>query len=379
MSSATRHGVVHIITSLEEGGAETALYRLCTGGSPGLHRVICLMGGGKYGPLLRASGVPLDCLGLPQGRLGPAALLQLWRLLRRHRPALVQTWMYHSDLVGGVAARLAGVPRLVWGVRTSVLDPASVRVSTLAVIRVCALLSWLLPDRIVCCAEAARLVHSRLGYAPAKLQVIPNGYDLIQLRPDPAAGRELRCQLGLGPQEPLLGMVGRFDPQKDHRTLLAALGLLQRQGRRLPCVLVGRGLEPGNPQLQEWIEEFALQSQLRLLGSRADVPAVMSALSLHVLSSAYGEAFPNVLAEAMACGVPCIATAVGDSGLIIGGTGWLVPPRDPPALAAALADALDEPSADQAARRQAVRERIASCFTLSQMVQRFESLYRELA
>ena len=379
MRRGRRPGVVHIITSLDEGGAEAALYRLCSHDPAGGHRVICLMDAGKYGPLLRQAGVPVDCLEQPRGRLGLGALPRLWRLLRQHRPALVQTWMYHSDLLGGVAARLAGVPRLVWGVRTSHLDPALVRASTLVVIRLCALLSWVVPDRIVCCAEGARQVHRRLGYAPWRLRVIPNGYDLTQLAPDPAAGARLRRQLGLDPQAPLLGMVGRFDPQKDHRTLLAALAQLQRQGLTPTCLLVGRGLEPGNAQLQAWLHEFGLDGQVLLLGSRSDVPAVMNALTLHVLSSAYGEAFPNVLAEAMACGVPCIATDVGDSGLILGDTGWLVPPRDPQALAAALAAALAEPAAAHDARRRAARQRIAARFTLDQMVARYRSLYRELA
>ncbi len=370
--------VVHIITSLDEGGAEAALYRLCRYGPAGHQRVICVMDQGKYGPLLRQAGVAVDCLGLRRGQFSAVAVLQLVRLLRRHRPAVVQTWMYHSDLIGGLAARLAGIRRVVWGVRTSQLDPALVSRSTLVVIRLCALLSRLLPDRIVCCAERARQVHQRLGYVADRLDVIPNGYDLQALQPDPAAGMQLRAQLQLPLHGPLLGMVARFDPQKDHRNLLEALALLHRQGLRVPCLLVGSGLEASNPELEVWLQQLGLLEQIHLVGSRRDVPAVMNALSTHVLSSAYGEAFPNVLAEAMACGVPCIATDVGDSGLIMGSTGWLVPPRDPQALADALAAAVLEPEAKHQHRRCATRQRIVDQFSISRMVERYMGLYEAL-
>lgn len=370
--------IVHVITSLDEGGAEAALYRLCRYGPHGAQRVICLMNDGKYGPLLRQAGVPVDCLELRRGQFSARAVLLLWLLLLRLQPDVVQTWMYHSDLLGGMAARFAGVRSVVWGVRTSQLNAAVVSRNTLLVIRLCALLSRLVPDRIVCCAERARQIHQRLGYATARLVVIPNGYDLNVLQPDAATGQRLRAQLGLPASEPLLGMVARFDPQKDHRTLLEALAQLRREGLRPPCLLVGSGLDTTNHQLQRWIQELGLGEQVHLLGSRSDVVAVMNAITLHVLSSAV-EAFPNVLAEAMACGVPCIATDVGDSGLIMGNTGWLVPSQNPTALAEALAAALGESNSQHERRRKAARERILARFSIDRMVDRYMELYGSLA
>jgi glycosyltransferase involved in cell wall biosynthesis len=370
--------IAHIITSLDEGGAEAALYRLCCHGPRGRQRVVCLMSEGKYGPLLRQAGVQVNCLGLRRGQLSARAMLRLWRLLRRLQPDLVQTWMYHSDIFGGLVARLAGVPRVVWGVRTSQLDASVVSRSTLLLRRICALLSWLVPDRIVCCAERASLVHRQLGYPADRLVVIPNGYDLDALQPDPATGARLRSQIGLSAAGPLLAMVARFDPQKDHRTLLKALALLRADGLTPHCLLVGSCMDASNATLQAWLQQLGVAPQVHLLGSRRDVAAVMSAATLHVLSSAV-EAFPNVLAEAMACGVPCVATDVGDSGLIIGSTGWLVPPRDPRALADALALALRESDASYRARCLAARERIATRFSVGLMVDRYMGLYGALA
>lgn len=370
--------IVHIITSLDEGGAEAALYRLCSQDPRGQQWVICLMSEGKYGLLLRQAGVQVASLGLKRGHFTPLAVLRLWRLIRLIQPDLVQTWMYHSDLIGGLVARIAGVRRVVWGVRTSQLDKMMVGRSTLLVIKACALLSHHVPDRIVCCAQRASHVHRQHGYAAERLRVIPNGYDLEALQPDETSGVRLRVQLGLSVVEPLLAMVARFDPQKDHRSLLEALALLRSQGMRPFCLLVGTGLEAGNTQLQAWLQQLGLRDQVRLLGPRRDVPAVMNALSLHVLSSAYGEAFPNVLGEAMACGVPCLATDVGDSGLIMGNTGWLVPPRDPASLAAALATALQEPEAQHQQRRRAARQRIVDQFSIVRMVDRYMELYEAL-
>lgn len=369
--------VVHIITDLDEGGAEASLYRLCSHCSPGTQRVICLMDSGKYGPLLRQAGVAVDCLGLTRGQFNAAAVLRLWRLLRRFKPDLVQTWMYHSDLLGGLTARLAGIRRVVWGVRTSRLDAALARRSTLLVIRICALLSRLVPDRILCCAERAKQEHQRLGYPADRFVVIPNGIDLNVFKPDVEAGLRFRAQVGLPLDGPLLGTVARFDPQKDQRTLIEALSLLRAQGFSLHCLMVGPGMVSSNQQLQAWLQELGVVDQVYLLGSHTGVPAVMNALTFHVLSSAV-EAFPNVLVEAMACGVPCIATDVGDSALILGGSGWVVPPRNPLALAKALATALREPVSNYQQRRHEACEQIAARYSISSMVDGYTNLYASL-
>jgi glycosyltransferase involved in cell wall biosynthesis len=176
---------------------------------------------------------------------------------------------------------------------------------------------------------------------------------------------------------PLLGMVGRFDPQKDHENLLRALDQLKQAGTLFRCVLVGRGLDATNDQLTAWLEQYGFQDDVLLLGQRSDVPAVMSALDLHVLSSAYGEAFPNVLAEAMACGTPCVTTDVGDAAAIVGDTGWVAPPADTARLAEAIEAALavrDDSSVWQA-RREAARTRVAERFSLEKMVAAYHAVW----
>lgn len=369
--------VLHIITGLDDGGAEAVLFRLCRHDREHRHHVISLTGHGKYGPLLEAIGIEVICLHMPRRRVTPGALLRLWREIRRIKPDAVQTWMYHADLLGGLAARLAGVRNVTWGIHHTTLDPKQSPRSTILVAKACALLSRNIPRRIICCAERSREVHAGLGYDAGRMRVIPNGYDLSVFQPDPTAGAALRRDLGLTPDAPVIGFVARFDPLKDHNNLLQALALLRARGIAPTCLLIGTGLESENRQLADWISKTVPGDQIRLLGRRSDIPAVMNALDLHVMSSS-SEAFPNVLAEAMACGTPCVSTDVGDAAAIVGATGRIVPPSNPAALAGAIADMLAARDApDWPARRAAARAHVADNFSLARMIDAYHSVWNE--
>lgn len=369
--------ILHIITGLNDGGAEAVLYRLCTADRGHKHHVISLMNRGKYGPMLEAAGIPVTTIGLPRGRVTLAGFRHLRRAVRNLRPDAVQTWMYHADFLGGLAARLAGVQNITWGIHHTTLDPQQSPRNTILVAKVCALLSRRIPRRIVCCAEKSREIHVGLGYDAARMRVVPNGYDLSVFQPDPVAGAALRHSLGLTPDAPVIGFVARFDPLKDHYTMLQALALLRARGIAFTCLLIGTGLDAENRQLAAWIAETVPNDQIRLLGRRGDIPAIMNALDLHVMSS-ISEAFPNVLAEAMACGTPCVSTDVGDAAAIVGAIGRIVPPRDPAALASSIADMLalrDAP--DWPTRRAAARAHVAENFALARMVDAYHKVWAD--
>ncbi len=369
--------VLHVITNLEAGGAQAVLRGLVAADPDDTHQVVSLMGHGVHGGPLAAAGVPVHALGMPRGRLAPRGLARLRDLMRRARPDVVQTWMYHADLLGGAAARLAGLRGVVWGLHNANLDPRSVSAATRSVVRLCALVSGLVPARIVSCSERAARLHAALGYRADRIEVVPNGYDLRRFAPDPGARARLRAQLGVPEDCRLLGTVARWHPHKDHATLAAALGRLDGAAApRWRCLLAGDGMDGRNAELARLLERSGVADRLLLLGPRDDVPALLNALDLHVLSSS-GEAFPNVVAEAMACGTPAVVTDAGDAALIVGETGWVVPVGDAPALAASIARALREAAAGGGweARRRACRERIAGAFGLERMVRGYRAVW----
>lgn len=367
--------ILHVITTLADGGAEAVLYRLITGDARHSHIVVSLMDTGKYGPMLMQAGVPVLALGMTRGRLSLRGCRRLWTLVRSSDATVVQTWMYHADLVGGVVARLAGKRAVIWGLHNAFLGRRETRV----IMRVCARLSRLLPYRIISCSERAARLHARFGYAPERLQVIPNGYDLTRFRHDEHARLRLRSEWGIGPDSIVLGMVARWSPAKDHANLAEALGQLDLEPNpKWRLILVGESMVASNATLVGLLERYGLYQRTHLLGPQPAIAEVMSALDVHILSSS-AEAFPNVVAEAMACETPCVVTDVGDAGVIVGETGWVVPGRDARRLAQGIERAMHASSDAQgwSARRRAARERISTHFSLARMVQRYSEVWHE--
>jgi glycosyltransferase involved in cell wall biosynthesis len=360
--------VLHVSTGLENGGAEAVLYRLCRQDTLANHHVVSLGGEGKYGPLLAQAGIEVTCLDLPRGRVGPRALARLRDLILKARPDVVQTWMYHANLMGGIMARLAGHRNVCWNIRQASLDTKLISRSTRLVDRACASLSSRVPRRIICCADRARQLHEQRGYDARRMMVIHNGYEFSTFKPAPAKAESLRMELMLEHAQPVIGFVARFHPFKDHLNLLRALSELRRRSVRPTCLLVGTGMEESNAELVRLIGSLQLRNQIRLLGPRDDIPAVMNLLDLHVMSSR-SEGFPNVLAEAMACGTPCVSTDVGDAAIIVGDTGRIVPPCDHVALSDAIADMLAARQHDDwATRQETARRHIMEHFSIDRMI-----------
>lgn len=372
--------VLHIITGLSNGGAEAVLSRLIEfdRASDIRHHVISLTDRGLYAARLEHIDVPVDCLNFPRGRVTSSGLIKLFGLIRKIKPDIVQTWMYHSDLIGGIVARVAGVDSVVWGIRQANLDPAHNSGGTLRVVRMCARLSRWVPRKIVSCSEQATRLHQAAGYRADKFVQIPNGYSMERLKPDASARHAVRAELGVPTDAFVLGMVARFNVQKDHRNLIRALGLLKRRGVQFTCLLVGVDMEPANDTLRGWIEEAGISGDVRLLGPRSDIPAVMNAMDVHVLSS-LGEGFPNVLAEAMACGIPCVTTDVGDAAVIVGAHGWVVAPQDAGALADGLTQAhvsFLKSREDWRSLKSACRSHIMANFELEVMCERYRQVWK---
>ncbi len=372
--------VTYVITGLGTGGAEMMLLKLLQSLDRSRFEpsVITLTDKGDIGPCIEALGIPVVALGMRRGMPNPLALFTLVRHLRRIKPDLVSTWMYHADLLGALAARLAGCRSVVWGLRHSNLSKADNKRSTLLVVKVCAALSSRLPTQILSCSMRGRTVHVSIGYKADKIHVIPNGFDLGRFRPDSPSRDSMRAELGLPLDTLLVGLIARYDPQKNHAGFVEVAAQVHSQLPQAHFVMAGAGVDRENDELRTIIDAHGLRGHMHLLGRRNDMPRLMAALDVLVSSSSHGEAFPNVLGEAMACAVPCVVTDVGDSAEIVGSAGRVTDAGDMVGLAKHLMDMLRlSPSERQALGEQA-RIRIAAEYEIGKVVDLYQCFYERL-
>jgi glycosyltransferase involved in cell wall biosynthesis len=313
-------------------------------------------------------------LGISRARPNPFLFLRLVWLLRKIKPDVVHTWMYHADLLGGLAAHLAGCGRVIWGIHHSNLSKNENKWTTLLVVKCCALLSRYVPTHILSCSQRAKEIHAVFGYAADKMQVIPNGFELDRFVPDTDARSSLRAELGLAPDAALVGLIARFDSQKNHFGFLEAAAQVRAQLTNVYFIMAGTQVDADNAALNTAISVRNLHSHVRLLGQRNDIPRLMAGLDV-LASSSHGEAFPNVLGEAMACGVPCVVTDVGDSAGIVGSTGRVVPAGDMAGLARELLQVLRLSPEVKASVGVRARMHVASNYEIGHIARLYESFY----
>ncbi|MFM9912807.1 MAG: glycosyltransferase [Methylophilaceae bacterium] len=379
--SNTRHiRIIHIITSLDTGGAEMMLLRLAERLQEHFdQQVICLTNPGIVAQRLQAIGVQVTSLEMSSAWPNPWAIVKLAWLIRRFRPQVVQTWLYHADLLGGIATYLAGMRALAWNIRNNDLSADKTKPNTRRVVALCAKLSHWLPKRIVCCSQNAMQTHIALGYAQDAFVVIPNGFDLQLFKPDPSARHSVRVELGIPADAPVIGLIARFDPQKNHAGFFEAAYQLHKQRPDVHFLLVGRGIDASNPLMISWMHDAGVSKITRLLGERYDIPRLTATLDIATSTSSWGEAFPNVLGEAMACGVPCVSTDAGDASWIVGDTGRIVPRDDMTALAQAWDTLLGLADNELAMLSEQARARITDTFEIGNIAVQYAKLYQELA
>lgn len=338
--------------------------------------VISLTDDGPIADKIRMLGVPVHVLKMKWGKPHPISLIKLSLLLRQKKPDIVQTWMYHSDLIGGLAAKFAGGIKTFWNIRQGNINLDSNKRSAIWIAKTCAKLSPWLPDKIICCSYAALEFHSTLGYCEEKMFVISNGFDLNAFQPDSDARRSVRKELGLDEKTYLVGLIARFHPQKDHHNFIQAAALIRKNISSVHFVLCGDAIDNENIQLIQWIKQAGMEECFHLLGIRNDVPHLVAAMDVATSSSLGGEGFPNVVGEAMACAVPCVVTDVGDSALIVGDDGRVVAAKDPEALASAIIELLQAPSEFREKLGKQARLRVKKNYSLDSIVKEYEAVYR---
>ena len=371
--------ITHIINSLSFGGAETMLCNLVKHYDRERFptKVVTLIDDHKLAGPLQSLGVPIVSMGMRPGVPDPRTAARLASFLWRDRPAIVQTWMDHSNLIGGVAARVATNAPVIWSIHHVNHNRGVSKPTTRLTVATCAKLSSRLPSAIVCCSEASRAEYTRMGFDPSRLQYVPNGFDSVAFAPNPQARASVRGELGIGDDAILLGIAARFDPLKDHANFLNAAAIVANAVPNARFLLCGTGVGPENSTLMSLIQQLGIASKCHLIGARRDMPRVFASLDV-AASSSISEAFPLAVGEAMSSGVPCAGTDVGDTARLIGQTGRVVPPRSPEALANALIELMTCEPEHRQRLGKAARERIRTLFDLTAVSRLYEQIYESV-
>ncbi|MFN6563564.1 MAG: glycosyltransferase family 4 protein [Nostoc sp. ChiSLP01] len=368
--------IIYIITGLSTGGAEVMLYKLLSRMDKQRFSpvVVSLMDRGTWGDRIANLGIPVYTIGMKPGAL---KLINIWRMIdivRQLKPDLIQGWMYHGNLAAQFVSLFIfrQVP-VFWNIRHSLHSLELEKPRTTIIIKLCAIFSRL-PKKIIYNSQNSSKQHEKIGYFLEKTYIIPNGFETEKFTPSTQARLSVRSELNTPENALLIGLIGRYHPIKDHFNFLQAAALLLKTYSNVQFVLVGNKVDWDNHILSELIHELGLIKHIHLLGERHDVPRLTAALDI-ASSSSSGEGFPNVIGEAMSCGVPCVVTDVGDSAWIVGDTGKVVPPKNPEALANAWQGLINIGKEGRESLGKAARARVIECFSLDSIVAEYETLY----
>ncbi len=367
--------VLHLISTLDIGGAEQNLFRLITTMDRGSYKniVVCMTSPGIIGRRIEQTAVPVHSLNMKKGTPEIRAVLRLRFMANLFRPDIIQCWMYHANLLG---LSIPKRERTLWNIRCSDMDLSHYGLVYRFVVMAGARLSGL-PYGVVVNSMAGRKAHEGLGYHPQRWVTIPNGFDTRLFKPDEEARSRIRSELNITHDASVIGLIGRFDPMKDHATFFTAAALFMRTHPESHLVLAGRGVTGENPRIRDYAVAVPDRNRLHLLGERDDIPCILASLDI-ATSSSLSEGFPNAVGEAMSCGVPCVATDAGDTRLLMGDTGLLVKRQSPHELCRAWEEMADMPALARREMGSRARERIIQNFSQERTTRSYEDLYQEV-
>jgi glycosyltransferase involved in cell wall biosynthesis len=361
--------VLLLLRKLDYGGTERQAVAL----AKGLYRrgwdvkVLLFYAGGQLQPELEAEGVPVVALGKSSRWDVYSAVMGLRRALDSFRPDVLYTFLDVPNVLGAIVNPARKKARLVWGMRNSGVMPGNRDWFQIAV-------SWAerrLSDRpalVIANSNAGREHVLRWRVEPGRIALIPNGIDTDRFRPRVETEFHAARAIGSGKDPLVVGVVGRLDPMKGHSILLRAAAQLTRTGANARFECIGGGPAGFAGELKTLARELMIEDRVQWIEPRRDIENAYRRFDLMCSPSLY-EGFPNVIGEAMACGVPCVVTDVGDSPLIVGDTGWVVPRGDHEALSRALLLAMQLPCEGLTALGTRARQRIEKEFSVARMVE----------
>ena len=369
--------IIHIITDLGEGGAQKFLINLCQSTSELHNHIIISLSSSNQYLLNQKYNFKIYTLNLNKFLFGFfGSIVKLIRIIKRNKPNIIQTWLYHADFIGGIIAFIFGYRRIFWTVRDCSID-VNTKLLTKLIVIILSKLSYIIPEKIIFNSNnALNKFNKRYGYDKEKSFLIQNGFDIKKYKINKKDRKSLRNFLGLNEIDLVLGMVARFHPVKNHIYLIKTLNLVKRKFPNIKCLLVGKDLDKNNLFLKKIIKDNQIEENIVLLGIRRDITKIMNTIDIHLLSSK-SEAFPNVIGEAMACGTPCVSTNVGDVQDIIGNNGWIVPINDYFTFSETIILAINEINCkNKKTNPNIIRKRIIDYFSQEKMVKNFLEIWQ---
>ncbi len=358
-----------LIRSLDHGGSQRQLVELLKGMSKRNTSLalVTFYEGGAFQRDLEGADVPIYSLDKKRRWDILTPLYRLLKLVRRLRPVGLHGYLSAANVLTVVAKVFWPRLKIVWAVRASNMELWRYG-------RLHRVLFWLecklsrFADLIIANSQSGRDYAVAHGFPENKMVIVHNGIDVQKFCPDQAKGADVRFRMGIHTGDTLIGLVGRLDPMKGHETFLRAASLFEKERPGVRFVCAGEGQNPYKARLQRFSEKLGMRRRVLWLEAFDPIEHLYNALDMLTSSSSYGEGFPNVIAEAMACGITCVATDVGDSKVVIGNTGFIVSPRDPEALVSAWRRFCDLEASARASRGKAARERIIQNFCSERLV-----------
>lgn len=338
------------------------------------HEVVSLTSLGSIGESLIKNDIKVIALGLTKLNV-LYVFLRLVAYLFKTKPNVVQTWMYHSDLLGGIAAKLCGINRIFWNIRNTEIPQKKLSLTGI-IVRFCSILSYFVPYKIICCANASKDRHIFLGYCAKKIIVIPNGYKVTNRQEKFELGKNFRKDFNIDEDAFVIGVVGRYDYLKGYDILIDAASLLVNKNKKIIFLCIGRNVDWNNPYLVDHMKRLGVMNNFRLIGEVSDIDALFSVMDIFCLSSR-SEGFPNVVAEAMLSSLPCVVTDAGDAAIIVGDHGLVVPPSNHLALSNGILHLLNMDSNMRKSIGTHGRIKIVKNYELSIIIGKYIKEYRE--
>ena len=311
--------ILHFTSGLDSGGAEKILIDIATKDILNKHFIISFKDFGIYEGIIKKNNIKVKCFNISKLNLIfklPMILVHAYKI----KPNIVITWMYHADLIGGLVAKLLFIKKVYWNIRNSTFDTSKTKWLTLFFLKVCSKLSYFVPDKIISCSEKAIQLHIEAGYKDV-FYLIPNGVDIEEFK---------NLNLEKKNDTIYLGYAGRWHPQKNYEFFFECLSELKNKFNycKFKVLMAGNFINENNSVLVNLIKKNDLTENILLLGEIEEMVKFYNSIDINILTSSYGEAFPNVIAESMSCETPCLSTEIGDVKNIMGDLGWIIKQND---------------------------------------------------